>query len=155
MSSKQRPSYLRVLNDPEQPPQLALPGMPSPIELQQDKVEGLAENEQKVWDELLVDAPDNVVRELNKATFETLVRATCLYREASRQVTKYGSVIKSPSNYPIQSPYVSIMNKQAQLMLRASSELGLTLASRLRAKAGSGKSKNKGNPFEDLKTLED
>lgn len=148
-----RPDYLRVLDDAEGTPQMGLPGMPPPIEPKSEQVDGLTEEEQRTWDELLRDAPANVVKELNKGTFETLVRATCIYRDASKKVAQYGAVIKSPSGYPIQSPYVSIMNKQAQLMLRASSELGLTLASRLRVKAGSKKSDPKSNPFAGLKDL--
>lgn len=149
-----RPDYLRVLQDPQEPPQMALPGMPAPVEkTAPEQPTGLTEEELKTWDELLLEAPEQVKRELNKIVFEALVRATCQYREAARNVAKYGAVIKSPSGYPIQSPYVSIQNKQAGLIRQLSAELGLTLASRLRVKT-SGKRSTKGNPFEGLKTIE-
>lgn len=147
-----RPDYLRVLQDPDQS-QLGLPGMPAPVETQPEQPQGLTAIEQKVWEELLLEAPENVKRELNRIVFETLVRATVQYRDAAAKVAQYGAVIKSPSGYPIQSPYVSIQNKQASLIRQLSAELGLTLASRLRVKAGN-KSKQKNNPFEGLKTLE-
>lgn len=149
-----RPDYLRVLQDPEQPPQMALPGMPAPVEkTAPEQPVGLTEEELRTWDELLLEAPEQVKRELNKVVFEALVRATCQYRDAARHVAKYGQVIKAPSGYPIQSPYVSIQNKQASLIRQLSAELGLTLASRLRVKA-SGKKSQKGNPFEGLKSIE-
>jgi phage terminase small subunit len=41
-------------------------------------------------------------------------------------------MVKSPSGYPIQSPYVSIANRHAELMMRISAESGFTPASRSR-----------------------
>lgn len=151
---KKRPDYLRALKDPEAPAQQALPGMPTPVEPKADQPKGLDETEQQIWDELLAQMPDQVKAELNTTVFECLVRATVQYRDASEKVKQYGAVIKSPSGYPIQSPYVSHMNKQAENIRRFSAELGLTLASRIRAKA-SNKRKSTGNPFEGLKTLGD
>lgn len=155
MKSKDRPAYLRVLDlkDP-QTTQQTLPGIPAAVDTTPRPSALMNEDHAKVWDELLLEAPPNVIRELNLLTFETLVRATVLYRDACAQVTKYGAVIKSPSGYPIQSPYVPIMNKQAQHIIKASAELGLTLASRLRVKAGS-KSNKTSNPFAGLKTLDE
>lgn len=148
-----RPDYLRVLQDPERPPQMELPGVEAPPIPMDDRPSGLTETEQATWDELLQEAPENVKRELNRVVFETLVRATVQYREAAANVAKYGAVIKAPSGYPIQSPYVSIQNKQAGLIRQLSAELGLTLASRLRVKA-SGKKSKTGNTFEGLKAIE-
>jgi DNA modification methylase len=39
-------------------------------------------------------------------------------------------VVKSPNGYPIQSPYIAIANRQAEIMLRIASEFGFTPASR-------------------------
>jgi hypothetical protein len=39
-------------------------------------------------------------------------------------------MVKSPTGFPIQSPYVSIANRQAEIMLRISAEFGFTPASR-------------------------
>jgi P27 family predicted phage terminase small subunit len=43
---------------------------------------------------------------------------------------KYGTMMKSPSGYPVQSPYVAIANRQAEIMMRIASEFGFTPASR-------------------------
>ena len=41
-------------------------------------------------------------------------------------------MVKSPSGYPMQSPYVSVANRQAEIMMRIASEFGFTPASRSR-----------------------
>ena len=41
-------------------------------------------------------------------------------------------MVKSPTGYPMQSPYVSIANRQAEIMMRIASEFGFTPASRSR-----------------------
>jgi hypothetical protein len=51
------------------------------------------------------------------------------------QIQKYGTMVKSPTGYPIQSPYLSIANRQAELMMRVASEFGFTPASRSRISA--------------------
>ena len=50
--------------------------------------------------------------------------------EATEALQKYGTMIKSPNGYPIQSPYVAIANKQAEIMIKIASEFGFTPASR-------------------------
>jgi P27 family predicted phage terminase small subunit len=47
-------------------------------------------------------------------------------------IQKYGTMIKSPSGYPVQSPYLAIANRQAEIMMRIASEFGFTPASRSR-----------------------
>lgn len=156
MTEKKRttlPAYMRVLSDPQAPAQATLPGVAPAPEVQADKVDGLTEEEQTVWDELVAEAPADVVANLHKPTMETLVRAVMMHREASTQVAKYGIVIKSPSGYPIQSPYVSIANKAASAILKISGELGLTYGSRIRAKTGGKSAKPGRNSFSDLKQI--
>jgi hypothetical protein len=42
---------------------------------------------------------------------------------------------KSPTGYPMQSPYFGLANRQAELMMRIASEFGFTPASRSRISA--------------------
>ena len=55
-----------------------------------------------------------------------------LWAEATESIQKYGTMVKSPSGYPIQSPYVFIGNRQAEIMMRIASEFGFTQASKSR-----------------------
>jgi phage terminase small subunit len=41
-------------------------------------------------------------------------------------------MIKSPNGYPTQSPYLSTLNRQAEIMMRIACEFGFTPASRSR-----------------------
>jgi P27 family predicted phage terminase small subunit len=58
--------------------------------------------------------------------------AYALWADATVQIEKYGAMIKSPTGFPIQSPYLAIANRQAEIMMRIASEFGFTPASRSR-----------------------
>jgi P27 family predicted phage terminase small subunit len=55
--------------------------------------------------------------------------------DAVTAIHKYGAVIKSPSGYPIQSPYVSIANKAGEQVRLMLAEFGMTPAARSRVHA--------------------
>ena len=54
--------------------------------------------------------------------------------EASEQVAKHGAIIKAPSGYPVQSPYLSVANKAIEQMKAFLVEFGMTPASRVRVR---------------------
>ena len=54
---------------------------------------------------------------------------------AEAELAKHGPVVKSPSGYPIQNPWLAIANKALEQMMKIGIELGLTPASRSRIKA--------------------
>ncbi len=58
-----------------------------------------------------------------------------MWVETIQAIQKFGSMAKSPSGYPVPSPYVAIANRQAEIMLRISAEFGFTPASRERIAA--------------------
>ena len=64
-----------------------------------------------------------------------LLRSLCVLGGSVEQIQKYGTMVKSPTGYPIQSPYLAIANRQAELMIRIASEFGFTPASRSRISA--------------------
>jgi len=47
----------------------------------------------------------------------------------------HSAAAQSPTGYPIQSPYLAIANRQAEIMMRVASEFGFTPASRSRISA--------------------
>jgi P27 family predicted phage terminase small subunit len=55
--------------------------------------------------------------------------------QAEEELAKSGPVVKSPSGYPIQNPWLSIANKSLEQLLRFGQELGLSPASRTRVKS--------------------
>ena len=76
-----------------------------------------------------------ILTTLDRAALAAYCNAYGLWAEAIQAIQKYGTMVKSPSGYPIQSPYVSIANRQAEIMMRIASEFGFTPASRSRISA--------------------
>ena len=69
---------------------------------------------------------------LDRAALAAYCGAHALWAEAMEAIQKYGAMIKSPQGFPIQSPYLAIANRQAEIMMRIASEFGFTPASRSR-----------------------
>src|SRR5215213_5116121 len=55
-----------------------------------------------------------------------------LWAEAMDALHKYGTMIKSPNGYPVPSPYLATLNRQAEVMMRLAGEFGFTPAARSR-----------------------
>jgi P27 family predicted phage terminase small subunit len=85
------------------------------------------------WDRLVGElAALRLLTNLDRAALAAYCGAYALWAEATVQIEKYGVMIKSPTGFPIQSPYLAIANRQAEIMMRIASEFGFTPASRSR-----------------------
>ena len=85
------------------------------------------------WDRLVGElAALRLLTNLDRAALAAYCGAYALWAEATVQIEKYGAMIKSPTGFPIQSPYLAIANRQAEIMMRIASEFGFTPASRSR-----------------------
>jgi P27 family predicted phage terminase small subunit len=116
----------RPLNPNEPRPEPALPECPP-------ELSPLARQE---WERLCAElAKLNLVTHLDRGALAAYCGAYALWAEAMEQVQKFGTMVKSPTGYPIQSPYLAIANRQAEIMLRVASEFGFTPASRSRISA--------------------
>jgi P27 family predicted phage terminase small subunit len=73
-----------------------------------------------------------LVTVIDKAALAAYCQAWGRWVEAEQQLRKYGPVIKSPSGFPIQSPYLTIANKAMEQMTRMLVEFGMTPSSRSR-----------------------
>jgi P27 family predicted phage terminase small subunit len=88
------------------------------------------------WDRLVGELTSlRILTNLDRAALAAYCGAYALWAEATENIQKFGTMVKSPSGYPIQSPYVSIANRQAEIMMRIASEFGFTPASRSRISA--------------------
>jgi P27 family predicted phage terminase small subunit len=77
----------------------------------------------------------NLMTNLDRGALAAYCGAYAIWAEAMEQIQKYGTMIKSPTGFPIQSPYLAIANRQAEIMMRIASEFGFTPASRSRISA--------------------
>lgn len=93
----------------------------------------LSSSAQREWDRLVADLSKlNLITSLDRAALATYCGAYALWAEATAAIQKFGTMVKSPSGYPMQSPYIAIANRQAEIMMRIASEFGFTPASRSR-----------------------
>jgi len=85
------------------------------------------------WDRLVGELGAlRLLTNLDRAALAAYCGAYALWAEATQAIQKYGAMIKSPQGFPIQSPYLAIANRQAEIMMRIASEFGFTPASRSR-----------------------
>jgi P27 family predicted phage terminase small subunit len=87
---------------------------------------------------------------LDRAALAAYCNAYALGVEALDAIQRYGAVMKSPSGFPVQSIYVSIANRQVEIMIRIAGEFGFTPASRSRLPTTS-----KSDPWLEIPRLED
>jgi P27 family predicted phage terminase small subunit len=79
-----------------------------------------------------------VLRESDRRALEMLCREWAVYREAQRKVDSSGMLVKAPSGYPMQNPYITIANKAFRNAQSMMSEFGLTPSSRTRVSSDRG-----------------
>ncbi len=69
---------------------------------------------------------------LDRDVLAAYCQAYSLWVEAVEAIQRYGTMVKSPNGFPMQSPYLAVLNKQAEIMHRLGSELGLSPSARTR-----------------------
>ena len=132
---KPKPTYLKLLNgNPGKRP--LNEHEPHPEPMIPDCPPQLGPIAREEWDRLTSElASLRIVTALDRSALAAYCNAYGLWAEATEAIQKYGTMVKSPTGYPIQSPYVSIANRQAEIMMRIASEFGFTPASRSRISA--------------------
>ena len=94
------------------------------------ELSAVARNE---WERVVVElAPLRLLKPLDVAMVALYCNAYAGWLDATAAIKEYGAVIKTPNGYPAQSPYVTLANQHAAVMLRCSDELGLSPASRIK-----------------------
>lgn len=71
---------------------------------------------------------------LDRSMLAAYCQAYSVWKEAAEKISTEGLMIESPSGYEMQSPYVSILNKQVEIMIKLSAEFGMSPASRTKIK---------------------
>lgn len=73
-----------------------------------------------------------LISDLDTAAFAAYCQAWARWVEAEDKLRATGAVIKAPSGYPIQNPYLAIANKAIEQMKSFLTEFGMTPSSRSR-----------------------
>lgn len=112
--------------------------------------EYMADGAKLAWRYAIDCAPPHLLRRLDMSVLEVWACAADLYRKAQMALTKSGLLVRVPnSTVPVQSPYLAIANKQAQIMTKAATEMGFTPASRSRITMPTDASRDS-DPWSDI-----
>lgn len=98
----------------------------------------LTESQKVIWRAAVENAPKGLLRCLDTNLLKIWVVAADLHNQATDEVNKNGMLLKTEKGNFIQSPYLPIINKQAQIMMKAVSELGFSPTSRSRTTLAEG-----------------
>ncbi len=98
----------------------------------------------KIWKFILNEMPPTLFKTVDLGELRSYCIAYDLYTEAYKQVKKQGLIVKSPvKGEPMQNPYLSILNRQADIMQKHASNLGLTPTARTKLQVTEEPKKNK------------
>jgi P27 family predicted phage terminase small subunit len=126
----------RRLNDAEPAPAPVVPACPS----------CLGDEATKEWKRVAKELGDlGLLTRLDRGMLAAYCQAHALWVEAVASIERYGTMVKSPNGFAMQSPYVAVANKQVDIMVRIAAEFGMTPSSRSRIRAAGPPP---GDPFE-------
>lgn len=108
---------------PDAEPQAAVELPEPPTDLDEEALE-----EWKRVGELLV--RNKIITALDRTALEAYCRLYSRWRKAERKVQELGEVVKSPSGYPIQNPYLGVASRALDQLRSYLIEFGLTPAAR-------------------------
>src|SRR5688500_3804951 len=128
----------RRLNDAEPRPSSRAPTCPACLD-------GEARKE---WKRLVAELAElGLLTRLDRGLLAAYCQAHALWVEAVSSIQRYGTMVKSPNGYPMQSPYVAVANNPVDIMVRIASEFGMPPSSRTRIRVGAPKPED---PFESF-----
>lgn len=126
---------------PKQPTVLRqLHGNPSDKAMPVDEPEGVGDlwappgwfddEQREQWHYAMDHAPPGLLTGTDRDTLVVWCCACVEYAKAVREVRASGQVVTTKAGNVIQNPYLSVMNRQALIMLKAGGEMGFSPAAR-------------------------
>jgi P27 family predicted phage terminase small subunit len=105
-----------------------------------------------LWDQIIRDAPEGLLRKLDSTMLETFIVAKSLHEEASQKIAQVGTLIKETrTGRPIRNPFLMVLNQQAQVMCKCIAEMGFSPSSRTRVVVKRKSSKSAFSKLRELK----
>ncbi len=116
----------RPLNRNEPKPKVGIPRCP----------EHLSDEAKREWRRVSGSLAEmGLLSRIDRAALAAYCQAWGRWVEAEEALRKYGVMIKSPSGFPMQSPYLAIANKAMEQMRAMLTEFGMSPSSRTRVHA--------------------
>jgi P27 family predicted phage terminase small subunit len=116
------------------PERISLSGLDAHLPTRPPHLQGEARKEWSRLGRRLRDA--GLLTDIDKTALAIYCQAWARWLEAEEQLAKYGTVIMTPSSFPVQSPYLAIANKAMEQMTRILVEFGMSPSSRSRVTPG-------------------
>ena len=137
---KRTPTDLKVLRmGAKKAEQLLARKTPTPGPLT-EAPDWMTADQKEDWDYAIANAPREVLRRIDKGPLAAYIVAQDNHRRAAIAAQTTQLLVKSPKQgLPQQSPYLPIVNRQAEIMVRIACELGFTPCSRARIDASNTK----------------
>ena len=82
------------------------------------------------WEHAIRSAPPNLLKNLDLTVLEVWACAADLHRQAQVGLARTGLLVKAANGVAVQSPFLGIAHKQAQILAKTGSDMGFTPASR-------------------------
>jgi P27 family predicted phage terminase small subunit len=106
----------------------------------------LSKDAKREWKRIGPDLMDmGVLSRIDTAALAAYCECCSRWRDAERNIAKYGSVIRTPSGYPIQSPYIGIATKAIEqmrkILQRVPHDAGIAQPPQCLASPGQGRNK--------------
>lgn len=130
MAGKPIPTHLKLLKGTARKCRTN-PNEPMPSGDLTSPPEWMTESQKASWNFAIQNSPKGLLKQLDQSILTIWVTAEDLHRQALEGIEKNGMLVKAPNTgLEIQSPYLPIVNKQAQIMMKAATELGFSPSSR-------------------------
>jgi P27 family predicted phage terminase small subunit len=84
-----------------------------------------------------------ILTEIDAPALGLYCEAFVRWHQANEQVAKFGPVVKAPSGFPVQSPFLAIANRAWDQMMKALVEFGMTPSSRSKVTVADGAEEDK------------
>lgn len=92
---------------------------------------GMSDAAKKCWRQVSKQLKDaSILTNLDTHALMLYCETYAKWQEANDKIKKFGAVIKAPSGFPVQSPYLAISNKAFDQMKAMLTEFGMTPSSR-------------------------
>lgn len=89
------------------------------------------EEQAEVWRYAVEHSPTGMLKLIDASVLETWCVAHVMHRQAVVELQKAGSLmVETPNHLLVQSPYIPIINKQAEILTRAANALGFVPTTR-------------------------
>jgi P27 family predicted phage terminase small subunit len=132
MGAKSTPTYLKLLRG--NPGKRAINKKePKPVGNLTAAPDWMSAGQKAGWDYAITHSPAGMLKLIDRSILAVWVVAENTHREATEKMNKFGLLAKTPNTGQIiQSPYLPIVNRQAQIMMKAACELGFSPTARVR-----------------------